>query len=502
MSNYQMNLMKFFKPISSSVLSMFLFLPSTLVASNDEFASSLLLSSNEMTKIEESIYDASEKDLPKLETKIARLLQSDPGNIFANYLMSTLLLKMYTADPGSFILIKQSTDLAAQTYDLNRKNELGIAALANILEVSGEAERGLAMLSEVERRGIKIGWRTKLAKAKLLQSIHNSELVLQSLDDALKDPRASHNLISPVLIQVLLENHDGDEQIKQLETWKLRCNSISMDLAIAASYALNGKLDKSLKRYASILSNHPTNIEALINQGLIALRLKNTSLAVKSFSAAISHATLPGDVTAAQTNLAMALIIDKKNPDLARKASYEAIKGANDTEGVLVGILAAYRRESSVQTTLSFLEGLEVSVPGLHLGYALKAELLSEKLGRYYEAMQSFTNAITLEPGRSEYYNGRGLAWMGIGRIEVALSDFENATFANPDDASARYNVACALARLGRKEDALASLGMAFEMDSRLMIHAQTDQDLLSLRGEPSFKALFDGPSKQVSVAH
>lgn len=505
MPKYQFNSKKCVRRISSSILGLLLAVPAfELNASpTDEGRKApVVMSSADITKMEESISEASERDLNKLEISIARMLQNDPSNIHANYLMSTLLLKMYTTDPGSFALIKQSTELAAQTYDLGRRDELGIAALANILEISGETERGLAMLNEVDKRGIPIGWRTKLAKARLLLSSHETDIVLKTLEDALQDPRASHNLIAPTLISVLIEKYDGDEQIRQLESWKKRCKSVSLDLAIAAAHALRGSLDHSMKLYSLILNDHPTNIEALINQGMIALKLKNNSLAVKRFASAIEHATLPGDKTAAQTHLALALISEKKDPERARKSAYDAIKGANDSEGALVGILAAYRREGNVQSTLSFLEGLEFSVPGLHLGYALKAELLSEKLGRHYEAMESFTNAIALEPGRSEYYNGRGLAWMGIGRLEVALKDFENATYANPDDASARYNVACALARLGRSEDAVASLVQAFALDERLMVHAQTDLDFQSLRAEPSFKALFNGETKQISVAH
>jgi superkiller protein 3 len=132
----------------------------------------------------------------------------------------------------------------------------------------------------------------------------------------------------------------------------------------------------------------------------------------------------------------------------------------------------------------------------------MKGEILSEKFGRYSDATRSFTDAITLEPGISEYYNGRGLAWMGMGNLINALTDFENAAATNPDDASARYNVACAQARLGQKEDAIASLTKALEMDARLRTHARTDQDLLVLRSEPEFKALINETSKQVNAAH
>ncbi|MEI6399708.1 MAG: tetratricopeptide repeat protein, partial [Pseudomonadota bacterium] len=94
------------------------------------------------------------------------------------------------------------------------------------------------------------------------------------------------------------------------------------------------------------------------------------------------------------------------------------------------------------------------------------------------------------------------LAWMGIGNLNNALTDFENAAATNPDDASARYNVACAQARLGQKEDAMASLIKALEMDARLRSNARVDQDLMALRGDPAFKALMDENAKQVRVAH
>jgi tetratricopeptide (TPR) repeat protein len=275
-----------------------------------------------------------------------------------------------------------------------------------------------------------------------------------------------------------------------------------MDLALAGSYAINNQFKDAITLYSDILVGHPQNFEALFNQGVVALRLKDAELAVKSFLSASGYAKSPSEKSMAQTNLALALISSQRKLDVAKVVAYEAIKGATDSESVLVGIVSAFRRETSVSSTLAFLEGLETSVPGLHLGYALKAELLSEKLGRHYDAMQSFTNAIALEPGRSEYYNGRGLAWMGIGRIDIALGDFESATFANPDDASARYNVACALARLGRKDDALASLGMAFAMDERLMSHARTDQDLRSLHADPSFESLLNPGPKTTTVAH
>lgn len=51
------------------------------------------------------------------------------------------------------------------------------------------------------------------------------------------------------------------------------------------------------------------------------------------------------------------------------------------------------------------------------------------------------------------------------------------------------YNLACAEARLGEAEPALAHLARALELDERLAEHARTDDDLASLRDEPRFPA-------------
>jgi tetratricopeptide (TPR) repeat protein len=417
--------------------------------------------------------------------------------------MSTLLLKMFTLDPGSYSLIRQSTELAAQTYDLDHKSDLAIAALANILEATGENERGLSLLSDASKRGIALGWRSDLAKARLLFNGKNADTVLAVLSHALAENDASSELIAPTLISAILSRYDGDEQINELRKWAKRRDCFHLELALANSLALNSRYDEAMSVYKRILTIKPDNTEALMSQGIIALRhLKQPDIAIAKFKGAVSSAKHPSDKTAAQTHLALALIAWKKDFTAANRASVAAISDASDQEGVLFAILAAYRKNGDTSLIMSLLEGLEKNVPGLHMAHAMKGELLSEKFGRYSDATRAFTDAITLEPGRSEYYNGRGLAWMGMGNLINALTDFENAAATNPDDASARYNVACAQARLGQKDDAMASLAKALEMDARLRSNARTDQDLIALRKDPAFKALLDESSKQVSVAH
>ena len=61
-----------------------------------------------------------------------------------------------------------------------------------------------------------------------------------------------------------------------------------------------------------------------------------------------------------------------------------------------------------------------------------------------------------------------------------------------PDDALARYNLACSLALVGRDDEALAHLGDAFRLGYDDVAHMEVDPDLASLRGRPEFRALLD----------
>jgi tetratricopeptide (TPR) repeat protein len=56
-----------------------------------------------------------------------------------------------------------------------------------------------------------------------------------------------------------------------------------------------------------------------------------------------------------------------------------------------------------------------------------------------------------------------------------------------PDSAGTLYNLACAEARAGRRDDALYHVRRAIEVDGRFAEHAQTDPDLDSVRGDERF---------------
>jgi tetratricopeptide (TPR) repeat protein len=67
-------------------------------------------------------------------------------------------------------------------------------------------------------------------------------------------------------------------------------------------------------------------------------------------------------------------------------------------------------------------------------------------------------------------------------RLEAAVSEF-------PDEGGVLYNLACAEARLGEREQALDHLTRAVELEERFREPAQTDPDLESIRDDARFPA-------------
>lgn len=70
---------------------------------------------------------------------------------------------------------------------------------------------------------------------------------------------------------------------------------------------------------------------------------------------------------------------------------------------------------------------------------------------------------------------------------DKAIDVLEGHLAETPDNPGAHYNLACAKARAGRTEEALDLLTRAIELRPTFAEHAQTDDDLASLRGDPRF---------------
>ena len=70
---------------------------------------------------------------------------------------------------------------------------------------------------------------------------------------------------------------------------------------------------------------------------------------------------------------------------------------------------------------------------------------------------------------------------------DKAIAVFEEHLAETPDSGATLYNLACALARAGRRDEALARLRETIALEDRFLAFAQTDDDLASIRDDPAF---------------
>lgn len=85
-----------------------------------------------------------------------------------------------------------------------------------------------------------------------------------------------------------------------------------------------------------------------------------------------------------------------------------------------------------------------------------------------------------------------GIDLLNAGRYDLAEKAFRASAAAGNRPASSTYNAACALARAGKKAEALDALQKAIEQGYTDSRHMERDDDLESLHGEKRFTELMD----------
>jgi Flp pilus assembly protein TadD len=81
----------------------------------------------------------------------------------------------------------------------------------------------------------------------------------------------------------------------------------------------------------------------------------------------------------------------------------------------------------------------------------------------------------------------------GYGRRQEALAYNQQLAAVLPKDPNVKYHLACALARLGQRDDAFQALSQALELGFRDFECLEFDPDLDSLREHPKYQALVRG---------
>lgn len=132
----------------------------------------------------------------------------------------------------------------------------------------------------------------------------------------------------------------------------------------------------------------------------------------------------------------------------------------------VAGGLATYARNRTYHSDLALWSDVVAQAPRNARGW-VNHGLALEAAGRLPEALESFANAVALEPVYPFAHNNYGLALLHAGRAQDALREFDLALTQNPRLTAAQFNRANTLLALGRLPEAIAG----FEATLRAQPH-------------------------------
>jgi len=135
-----------------------------------------------------------------------------------------------------------------------------------------------------------------------------------------------------------------------------------------------------------------------------------------------------------------------------------------------------------------YLQALALS-PGMAEAY-LKLGSIYYEAKLYDKAYDTYANARKLKPNDARLLNNIGSVLLAKGDPEKALTYFIQARRNSADYVEPLYNMACAYARLKKKDAALSSLRQACSMQPEARLWARRDTDLASLKGDKDFEMI------------
>jgi tetratricopeptide (TPR) repeat protein len=103
-----------------------------------------------------------------------------------------------------------------------------------------------------------------------------------------------------------------------------------------------------------------------------------------------------------------------------------------------------------------------------------------------------FEAVLKRDPSYTEVIEILGGLYTKHGRVTDGLRMDRRLVRLLPSNATAHYNLACSLALVKKKSEALRSLRQAIELGYRDVDWMQQDPDLDSLKNHPLFQALLD----------
>lgn len=458
-----------------------------------------------LLNLEKTVWTAPDHLIDDLKFKTTKAIQKDPGSSFYHYLHGQLLVRSFMINPYDMQILRQAAELGQQAIDLNPNKDFGYALAAQVLDIMGYSENALRLIDPVKNLKIRPTWRTKFLTAKIQSGSVTVEKSLGTLQNAIEKPHSQPEIIVPYVIALIESRFVGEEKVKLFKEWAHRFPQITaLKISTATSHTDLKQYQAAAAMYDQMIAEDRKFATARINQAILSYRfLGQDKKAEKLLRDTVNlplFSELPHSKQVLTKAHLAAVNLKLGRLDQARRDFVEVIKNSEDATQWIDFAHQAYRRQDKLTDFTNVLDDLSLVLSGTGDFFALFGSILSEDLGEHNSALEVFANAILLEPSRSEFYNGMGLAYYRTKKLDKALELFHQATKVDPGDATARYNEACALALLGRKIEALGSLKEAITLDPSLIQVALNDVDFEKIRDHQSFADITRGSTKVSSI--
>ncbi len=439
--------------------------------------------------LEERIWTSDDETLPALEREGVRLVQIEPRSAYNHFLLSHTYLRMFANDQQDVESLRAASELATQSLELAPDQEFGYVAMAEVLETLGQSIKAMSILQEGLSRTN--GWRLQFSKARLSADRSNADDTITDLTAALKFKGSLRRIIAPYLVIVTESRYSSPSMVlSAMEELSSQYPASGFDEAIAAWQSERGHYSEAHEIYQELHNGNTDHKELLFSDSVISYRkLGKTKEGIAGLLALKNRLRTDPQFMSTSNKKFPSMIEAHLGAAYLRKGNFKAAHDAFVTAHALAGdritmiefLFNEYKTQRADKHLITLLQEISEIGPGQGIVHAYMAEALSDRLGQQEAAADSYRRAIVLEPTRSEYHNGLGLALYRQSDLNAALIEFTRATEIDPGDASARYNEACALALLGRKEEALYSLREAVQLEPRLSEQARVDKDFGSI---------------------
>jgi tetratricopeptide (TPR) repeat protein len=238
----------------------------------------------------------------------------------------------------------------------------------------------------------------------------------------------------------------------------------NLDILHIASRSLveAGLANEALSMCEKALSIDPGDYDALNDKGIALAYLNHPEEALRCF-----EQLLEIDPLAAEMHVNMgAILCDYLGQPAAALVCFTKATQLNPN------LLNAWLNRGIAQSKLGhFQEALEsfdqaLKVDPSCIKALLRAgALLNDQLGHPEEALRLFESALRLAPESAEAWHDRGVALQALGRVREALESYRMAIEYDPDAVSSLQNLGLLLFQLGDFKQALQCFQRALEID-------------------------------------